>query len=57
MFSEGFCNTIIATWQVEHYLSLGNLASDSFLRAHMSASASGASVPLSVICSFPRFRV
>jgi hypothetical protein len=42
--------------QVEHYLSLSNLATDQFLRSHMAASASGVSVPLSVLASFPRLR-
>jgi hypothetical protein len=42
--------------QVEHYLSLSNLATDNFLRAHMQASASGVSVPLSVLAGFPRLR-
>ena len=41
--------------QVEHYLSLNNLATDQFLRSHMSASSSGMSVPLSVIAGFPRY--
>ena len=42
--------------QVEHYFSVGNLATDQFLRAHMAASSSGYSVPLSVIVSFPRMQ-
>ena len=42
--------------QVEHYLGLSNLATDKFLRSHMAASASGVSVPLSVLASFPLLR-
>ena len=47
----------LVPYQVEHYLSLGNLATDIFLRSQMAACASGfMGVPLSLLASFPRIR-
>ena len=47
----------LESYQVEHYMSLGNLATDTFLRSQMSACASGfMGVPLSLLASFPRIR-
>jgi hypothetical protein len=50
-------DVLFESCQVEHYMSLGNLATDTFLRSQMSACASGfMGVPLSLLASFPRIR-